>query len=80
MSATPSSPRQKSGLSPRRPEFRMKCFCNFPEPAAVMPWQGAESSRHRRLKPLVLAEYAENRSRFLPAIGHLIELICAKRT
>jgi hypothetical protein len=43
-------------------------------------WQDVAFARRNRLGPLVLAECAENKGRFLPAIEQFVDEVCAERT
>ena len=43
-------------------------------------WQGVANNRRGRVTALVLAECAENKGRFLPAVEELVAALCAEKT
>lgn len=55
-------------------------YLDFSRTGNRNPWQNAAGERHRRLKPLVVAECIENKGRFLPAIEQLVDALCAEKT
>lgn len=62
------------------PEQPDDLYLDFSRTGNRTRWQRVAGSRRGRLAPLVLAECAENRGRFLPAIEALVAALCAERT
>ncbi|MGD9498806.1 MAG: hypothetical protein AB7Y46_21105, partial [Armatimonadota bacterium] len=62
------------------PEQSDDLYLDFSRTGNRTRWQNVANARRGRLHPLVLAECAENRGRFLPAIEELVAVLCAERT
>ncbi len=62
------------------PEQPDDLYLDFSRTGNRTRWQNVANRRRGRLAPLVLAECAENRGRFLPAIEELVAALAAERT
>jgi pimeloyl-ACP methyl ester carboxylesterase len=62
---------------PQQPD---ELFLEFSRTGNRTHWQDVAFGRRGRLSTLVFAECVENKGRFIPAIAHLIAVLCAERT
>ncbi len=62
------------------PEQPDDLYLDFSRTGNRTRWQNVANQRRGRLAPLVLAECAENRGRFVPAIEELVAALAAERT
>ncbi len=67
-------------LSEPLPEQPDDLYLDFSRTGNRTRWQKVSGQRRGRLTPLVLAECAENKGRFLAAIEEVVQALCAERT